>query len=317
MVLVSDGAWCSYAASRVVSHARACARVLPLPPLRLGTAEAQRPTRRPRRRGPCTGLHERASPCASRPVRSPTPRAARGRNADRVGRWLCPHGPPVRQGSGEPRPRWGWRLPDGAVRRRARPRTVRTPGVVGGGPARLEPPAAVARRNLGACGRPRAAGRNGLRNGARRAARGHAHPTGGGCTIAVHTPSRGAQPAPRGTHGVIPAPHSVQPRRAPALAAHLACPEALHTPRHQHNARHLLARAAPLRINSAEKTYTDNPQQISGPATRLRAGATGECGVPAPAGPGTPAALATRRAPRCGLAQWWTGARISSGPASG
>jgi hypothetical protein len=210
MVLVSDGAWCSYAASRVVSHARACARVLPLPPLRLGTAEAQRPTRRPRRRGPCTGLHERASPCASRPVRSPTPRAARGRNADRVGRWLCPHGPPVRQGSGEPRPRWGWRLPDGAVRRRARPRTVRTPGVVGGGPARLEPPAAVARRNLGACGRPRAAGRNGLRNGARRAARGHAHPTGGGCTIAVHTPSRGAQPAPRGTHGVIPAPAPAQ-----------------------------------------------------------------------------------------------------------
>jgi hypothetical protein len=95
--------------------------------------------------------------------------------------------------------------------RRARPRTVRTPGVVGGGPARLEPPAAVARRNLGACGRPRGAGRNGLRNGARRAARGHAHPTGGGCTIAVHIPSRGAQPAPRGTHGVIPAHQQLAP----------------------------------------------------------------------------------------------------------
>jgi hypothetical protein len=149
--------------------------------------------------------------------------------------------------------------------------------------------------------------------------------------------SLGAPPASMGAHGVITARpqlagrtvtaqavlasaahRSVQPSRVPTLEVLLTCPGACARPRHQHNARASSGSfSVPFRITIDEKTPAEHHHQIHGPATRFLAGAAGGGWWHAPGGPGTPAAVATLRAPRCVRAQWWAGSRISSGPSSG
>jgi hypothetical protein len=61
---------------------------------------------------------------------------------------------------------------------------------------------------------------------------------------------------------------------------------------------HSVAERPAFRGAIAEHTPAEHPQQRQGPATRVLVGATRGGGGQAPAGPGTPAAVTTLRAPR-------------------
>jgi hypothetical protein len=97
-------------------------------------------------------------------------------------------------------------------------------------------------------------------------------------------------------HAVLTRAHTSASSRAghlpwrPSSRARVPCAH----PRHQKNARASYdSFRAPFRVKIDEKTHAENQQQMREPATRLLAGAAEDYCVHAPAGPGTPAAVAT------------------------
>jgi hypothetical protein len=194
-------------------------------------------------------------------------------------------------------------------------------------------------RHPGARGRPRAVMRTVRGYGSRRSARRRAHYVVGRRTIPAHTqvarrtdsaqgrPWRAVSTTPwagrahrRPLMPSVPASHTAASSRAGhspwrrSACARVPCAR----PRHQHYARASAGSCSvPVRGTSDEHTPAEHHHQRHGLVTRVLAGATRGGGGQAPAGPGTPAAVAPSRAPHRICAQWWTGSRISSGPSSG
>jgi hypothetical protein len=173
------------------------------------------------------------------------------------------------------------------------------------------------------------AGHQTLRPPTRSPRRWRAHHPGAEAGRAAHLQRAGAPMAcsPRATSGpgALSTTHAVLARAVPRNVLPSRAPTRRHSARarvpcarlrHSHNARASAgACSAPVRGAIAEHTPAEHPQQRQGPATPVLVGATHGGGGQAPAGPGTPAAVTTCRAPR--RAQWWAGSRISSGLSSG